>query len=98
MKIRPYVLKETNWKHVRKRNFQIALLPWGATEAHNYHLPYGTDSYLGEEVAIESARKAWDQGTESIVLPCVPRSEEHTSELQSRENLVCRLLLEKKKK
>src|SRR5690606_39303968 len=26
----------------------------------------------------------------------VPRSEEHTSELQSRENLVCRLLLEKK--
>src|SRR5690606_41232489 len=30
------------------------------------------------------------------VFPC--RSEEHTSELQSRENLVCRLLLEKKKK
>src|SRR5690606_40531969 len=28
----------------------------------------------------------------------VLRSEEHTSELQSRENLVCRLLLEKKKK
>src|SRR5690606_39564485 len=31
------------------------------------------------------------------VLFCL-RSEEHTSELQSRENLVCRLLLEKKKK
>src|SRR5207302_8015912 len=35
-------------------------------------------------------------------LLCTPalsgRSEEHTSELQSRENLVCRLLLEKKKK
>src|SRR5690606_39380866 len=29
--------------------------------------------------------------------PARPRSEEHTSELQSRENLVCRLLLEKKK-
>src|SRR5690606_41722023 len=29
---------------------------------------------------------------------CSGRSEEHTSELQSRENLVCRLLLEKKKK
>src|SRR5207302_10030400 len=29
---------------------------------------------------------------------CILRSEEHTSELQSRENLVCRLLLEKKKK
>src|SRR5690606_27536698 len=30
--------------------------------------------------------------------PHAVRSEEHTSELQSRENLVCRLLLEKKKK
>src|SRR5438034_3611444 len=30
--------------------------------------------------------------------PCVPRSEEHTSELQSHSDLVCRLLLEKKKK
>src|SRR6266403_5605116 len=29
---------------------------------------------------------------------CWPRSEEHTSELQSRRELVCRLLLEKKKK
>src|SRR5436309_11380573 len=34
-----------------------------------------------------------------VVDPLVgSRSEEHTSELQSRENLVCRLLLEKKKK
>src|SRR5690606_41732553 len=32
-----------------------------------------------------------------INTPSLPRSEEHTSELQSRENLVCRLLLEKKK-
>src|SRR6266478_6859718 len=34
----------------------------------------------------------------SDVLPAVVRSEEHTSELQSQSNLVCRLLLEKKKK
>src|SRR5690606_41940932 len=33
---------------------------------------------------------------ETVYLACA-RSEEHTSELQSRENLVCRLLLEKKK-
>src|SRR5690606_40723931 len=33
-----------------------------------------------------------------ISVESVNRSEEHTSELQSRENLVCRLLLEKKKK
>src|SRR5258706_10900035 len=33
-----------------------------------------------------------------ITIPCGKRSEEHTSELQSLTNLVCRLLLEKKKK
>src|SRR2546430_10438633 len=32
-----------------------------------------------------------------LVVPVVVRSEEHTSELQSQSNLVCRLLLEKKK-
>src|SRR5206468_11933792 len=31
-----------------------------------------------------------------VISPCSPRSEEHTSELQSRSDLVCRLLLEKK--
>src|SRR5690349_23684163 len=36
--------------------------------------------------------------TASTVLRPVTRSEEHTSELQSRRDLVCRLLLEKKKK
>src|SRR5690606_41661839 len=35
---------------------------------------------------------------ESLQSVILARSEEHTSELQSRENLVCRLLLEKKKK
>src|SRR5437868_3044727 len=34
--------------------------------------------------------------SEKIIKPAVPRSEEHTSELQSRFDLVCRLLLEKK--
>src|SRR5690606_41038157 len=39
------------------------------------------------------------QVNEQAILPTpAARSEEHTSELQSRENLVCRLLLEKKKK
>src|SRR5215475_12394665 len=37
-------------------------------------------------------------GVTGLLLALPARSEEHTSELQSRENLVCRLLLEKKKK
>src|SRR5690606_40528340 len=48
------------------------------------------------------AAPAWrDGGTEPPAVPVRPpstwRSEEHTSELQSRQKLVCRLLLEKKK-
>src|SRR2546430_6983218 len=39
-----------------------------------------------------------EEGVEEPVLHLVRRSEEHTSELQSQSNLVCRLLLEKKKK
>src|SRR5205085_9714320 len=38
------------------------------------------------------------QDAEQAVAPVEARSEEHTSELQSQSNLVCRLLLEKKKK
>src|SRR5256886_10410262 len=37
-------------------------------------------------------------GSTLRTMPCAPRSEEHTSELQSQSNLVCRLLLEKKTK
>src|SRR5438552_19158399 len=36
--------------------------------------------------------------TRAIAAPAISRSEEHTSELQSPDHLVCRLLLEKKKK
>src|SRR3712207_9381758 len=43
------------------------------------------------------ARRPRGAGAEQVE-PARPRSEEHTSELQSRQYLVCRLLLEKKKK
>src|SRR3712207_8550257 len=43
-------------------------------------------------------RRSQRGGQDPPRLPPGPRSEEHTSELQSRQYLVCRLLLEKKKK
>src|SRR2546428_12799657 len=49
------------------------------------------DSFFGRPTAVVT-------GTGSRVwMPALDRSEEHTSELQSRSDLVCRLLLEKKK-
>jgi len=69
---RPFILSETNWKSVKEQDFSVAVLPWGATEAHNYHLPYATDNLLASYVGAESARVAWEQGARVIVLPCVP--------------------------
>ena len=44
-----------------------------------------------------SSGTAWDKGLNmALDMTPLPRSEEHTSELQSRRNFVCRLLLEKK--
>src|SRR5690606_19665739 len=57
---------------------------------------------IGREVRGDELHFRLDQGrvarvpVEQLVARLKPRSEEHTSELQSRENLVCRLLLENK--
>lgn len=72
MSQRPYLLRETNWKTVRETDYQVAVLPWGATEAHNYHLPYTTDCIQCDYVAAEAAQRAWDEGTHVMVLPTVP--------------------------
>jgi creatinine amidohydrolase len=69
---RPYLLSETTWKSVREGGYAVAVLPWGATEAHNLHLPYGTDVTETTHIAAESARLAWERGARVIVLPTVP--------------------------
>jgi len=72
MMIRPYVLADTNWKHLKDENIELAVLPWGATEAHNYHLPYATDTIEGTAIAEEAGRLAWENGTKVIILPTMP--------------------------
>src|SRR5947209_18511085 len=69
---RPYMLNELTWKTVRDARYEVALLPWGATEAHNLHLPYTTDNIETERIAALAAGQAWEQGTRVIVLPLVP--------------------------
>ena len=70
--MRPYILAETTWKVVKETDYQVAVLPWGATEAHNYHLPYGTDVIEADHIAAESARIAWEKGAKVTVLPTIP--------------------------
>jgi creatinine amidohydrolase len=68
----PYVLGETTWKTVDATPYDAAVLPWGATEAHNYHLPYATDNIQADRVATLAAERAWSRGARVVVLPVVP--------------------------
>jgi creatinine amidohydrolase len=70
--MRPFVLAETNWKTIKDQGIDLAILPWGASEAHNFHLPFATDNIMVEKIAIESAGKAWNEGARPIVLPTIP--------------------------
>jgi creatinine amidohydrolase len=70
--MRPYILAENTWKTVKETKYELAILPWGACEAHNYHLPYGTDIVEAERVAAEGARLAWEKGARVTVLPPIP--------------------------
>jgi len=69
---RPYLLAECSWKTVQQSDYEVAILTWGATEAHNYHLPYATDNYQVEEIGEGAARLAWEAGAKAILLPNIP--------------------------
>src|SRR5258706_10584896 len=71
----------------RKRGSPIPLLLIGAVR-REFVTPFHS---------VHSSRKP-SRVARTFGLNAYPRSEEHTSELQSLTNLVCRLLLEKKKK
>ena len=69
--MRPWKLSECHYGHVREQSFEVAVLPLGATEPHNLHLPYGTDileaDIVGEQIcqAAHDAAPRWS---------CCPRS------------------------
>ncbi len=70
--MKPYILEQTNWKQVKNQKYDVAILPWGATEPHNYHLPYGTDSLETGKIATDAAAIAWEKGAKIMVLPTIP--------------------------
>src|SRR3712207_6989530 len=89
----PYTTLFRSGRYGAQIHFQLASL------GLLYHLLIGGNEPIGHLFAIAVGRadvvhtlKNDDMGQSML-----PRSEEHTSELQSRQYLVCRLLLEKKK-
>ncbi len=70
--MRPWKLAETNYGDVQGRKFEVAVLPFGATEPHNLHLPYGTDMFEAEAVGERICQAAYDRGAQVVLLPTIP--------------------------
>src|SRR2546430_12778915 len=63
--------------------------------AEGLHARVAGRTAVGAPVALVGARPGIEDDDAVVLVPVRHRSEEHTSELQSQSNLVCRLLLEK---
>ena len=70
--MRPWKLSETNYAAVKDRRYEVAVLPLGATEPHNLHLPYGIDTLEGETIGEKLCEAAWRRGAKVMLLPTVP--------------------------
>lgn len=65
-------LSKLSYGDVINTKYQVAILPWGAIEPHNYHLPYITDAILSHGIAVDAANLAYEQsGSLAMVLPPV---------------------------
>lgn len=71
--MRPWMLSETNYASVKSRPLpEVAVLPLGATEPHNLHLPYGTDTYQVDAIGRLACEKADAEGAKVMLLPAIP--------------------------
>ena len=68
----PWLLEEVTLADVREHAYQLAVLPLGATEPHNLHLPYGTDSIEAFHLAGACCAAAWQMGCRLVQLPVIP--------------------------
>jgi creatinine amidohydrolase len=70
--MRESILAEQTHAFIRGQAWQAAVLPFGATEPHNLHMPYGTDNFQVELVGQRACEKAFEAGARVILLPTVP--------------------------
>lgn len=69
----PWKLAEITYGHLKTNApYQAAVLPLGATEPHNLHLPYGTDTFQVETLASRACEIASRKGARVFQLPAIP--------------------------
>lgn len=66
------ILAEQTHAFVRSQQWQAAVLPFGATEPHNFHMPYGTDTLQVDTLGRLACQRAWEGGARVALLPTVP--------------------------
>jgi creatinine amidohydrolase len=86
-----FILAEQTHAFVREQSWQATVLPFGATEPHNLHMPYGTDTFQVEELARRACARAWEQGARVTLLPAIPFGV-NTNHLKVPGGLACSLL------
>lgn len=64
-------LSTASYADVKPNNYHLAILPWGATEPHNMHLPYLTDAILSHDISVDAAELSLKSGIMCMVLPPV---------------------------
>src|SRR6266513_813336 len=64
----PWVLAEQTHAFIRSQKWEVAVLPFGATEPHNLHMPYATDNYQVEEIGKHACQKAYEAGAKVLLL------------------------------
>lgn len=70
--MREWILSEVNYQFIKDNPYEVAVLPIGATEPHNLHLPYGTDNIQVEAMAARACELAYQRGVRVGMLPTIP--------------------------
>src|SRR5947209_19481340 len=86
--MREWILAEQTHAFVRSQRWEVAVLPFGATEPHNLHMPYGTDNFQVEAVGQRVCEHAYRAGARVVLLPTVPFGV-NTNHLQIPGALAC---------
>jgi creatinine amidohydrolase len=89
--MREYLLAEQTHAFVREQPWQAAVLPFGATEPHNLHMPYGTDTFQVEELGRRACARAWEKGGRVALLPALPFGV-NTNHLKVKGAMACGIL------
>jgi creatinine amidohydrolase len=66
------ILAEQTHAFIREQRWQAAVLPFGATEPHNLHMPYGTDIFQVDVLGRRACQTAYDRGAKVLLLPTMP--------------------------